>query len=74
MKLTLKKNKTNEIMPAFTTPATALSRGKSSALIKKVCDTNENLLIIKNSEPYAVVLSYKKYIDLIKSNQNGGKE
>lgn len=54
-------------MPEFNAPITDLSRGKAASLLKKVHEEDNNLLIIKNSKPYAVVLSYKKYVDLIES-------
>ncbi len=53
-------------LPKFIASATELNRGKASSLIKKVHDTNENLLIIKNSKPYAVVISYDKYNEISK--------
>lgn len=41
--------------------ATDLNRGKASAYIKEVHDSNCDVMILKNSEPYAVIISIDKY-------------
>ena len=45
--------------------ATDLNRGKASACIKSVHDTNCDAVVLKNSEPYAVIISIEKYNQLI---------
>ena len=48
--------------------ATELNRGKASSYIKTAHDNNVDMVIIKNSEPYAVILSIENYHKL-KENQ-----
>ena len=52
--------------------ATDLNRGKASSCIKKVHDDNCDTIILKNSEPYAVIISVKRYEEMlrIESQQN----
>lgn len=47
--------------------ATDLNRGKASSCIKKVHDDNCDTIILKNSEPYAVIISVKRYEEMLKS-------
>lgn len=49
--------------------ATELNRGKASAYLKNVHDNNCDTVVVKNSEPYAVIISVEKYHDLI-NNQD----
>ena len=55
------KKRLNEL---FTAPATDLCRGKAPSLLREMHETGKDLIVIKNSKPYAVVLSYQKYIEL----------
>ena len=48
--------------------ATELNRGKASACLKNVHENNCDTVVVKNSEPYAVIISVEKYQSLI-SNQ-----
>lgn len=41
--------------------ATDLSRGKAANCLKIVHDTNIDTLVLKNSEPYAAIISIEKY-------------
>lgn len=41
--------------------ATDLSRGKAAKCLKKVHDTNSDTLVLKNSEPYTVIISIERY-------------
>lgn len=60
--------------------ATELSRGKAASYLKKVHDMDMDLVIVKNSEPYAVLMSVEKYekmqgeIDRLKSYINNISE
>lgn len=45
--------------------ATELNRGKASAYLKEVHDNNEDLLVMKNNEPYVVIVSMERYEKLI---------
>lgn len=55
----------NEIGGKTFVKATDLNRGKASSCIKTVHDTNCDAVILKNSEPYAVIISIEKYNQLI---------
>jgi len=52
--------------------ATDLNRGKASSCIKKVHDDNCDTIILKNSEPYAVIISVERYEEMLRneSQQN----
>lgn len=54
--------------------ATELNRGKSSSSIKKVHDDDCDLLIIKQSTPYAVIVSYDRYTKLMYAYEKMGRE
>lgn len=57
--------------------ATDLNRGKASGCIKQVHDSGESVIILKNSEPYAVIVPldfYNAYYDLLKLVENYKKE
>ncbi len=41
--------------------ATDLNRGKASSCIKNVHDNNCDAIVLKNSEPYAAIISIEKY-------------
>lgn len=56
----------------FTAPATDFCRGKSSSLIKKVHAENKDLVVIKNSKPYAVIISIERYQKLLEHFQEKG--
>lgn len=45
--------------------ATALNRGKASACLKNVHDNDLDTVVVKNSEPYAVIISVEKYHNLL---------
>lgn len=49
----------------YTVSATDLNRGKASSYLKVVHEQNKNLIVIKHSEPYAVILSIQKYNELL---------
>ncbi len=49
--------------------ATDLNRGKASSCIKKVHDSNCDVMILKNSEPYAVIISVEKYEELTRLHE-----
>lgn len=44
--------------------ATELNRGKASSYIKKVHEDNCDTLVLKNSEPYAVIISVERYEEM----------
>ena len=48
--------------------ATELNRGKASSYIKKVHEDNCDTLVLKNSEPYAVIISVERYEAIQKQN------
>ena len=43
---------------------TELNRGKASSYIKKVHEDNCDTLVLKNSEPYAVIISVQRYEEM----------
>lgn len=45
-----------------TAPATDFCRGKSSSLFKEVYESEIPLIVIKNSKPYTVIISYDQYL------------
>ena len=49
--------------------ATELNRGKASSYIKKVHEDNCDTLVLKNSEPYAVIISVERYEAIQKKNE-----
>lgn len=55
----------NEIMYV---KATDLNRGKASACLKQVHDENRVMMVLKNSEPYAIIISIDKYRELLESH------
>lgn len=55
----------NEINSVNYVKATDLNRGKASSCIKNVHDNNCDTVILKNSEPYAVIISMEKYNEMI---------
>ena len=54
--------------------ATELNRGKSSKSLKDVHENNKDLLVIKQSTPYAVIISYERYQKLIKGEVDYGRQ
>lgn len=52
--------------------ATELNQGKSSSCVKRVHDTDCDTIVIKQSNPYAVIVSYERYIQLIKAYEKVG--
>lgn len=49
--------------------ATELNRGKASACLKNVHDNDCDTVVVKNSEPYAVIISVEKYKSLISDQE-----
>ena len=49
--------------------ATELNRGKASACLKNVHDNNCDTVVVKNSEPYAVIISVEKYQSLLNDQE-----
>ena len=49
--------------------ATELNRGKASACLKNVHDNDCDTVVVKNSEPYAVIISVEKYQSLINDQE-----
>lgn len=48
--------------------ATDLNRGKASSCLKQVHDENCDMMVLKNSEPYAMIISVKRYQELVEVN------
>lgn len=59
----------NEFSGILYVRATDLNRGKASSCIKNVHDNNSDTVIIKNSTPYAVIISVEKYQKLIDDHE-----
>ena len=47
--------------------ATDLSRGKAANCLKKVHESNEDTIVLKNSEPYVSIISIERYELLIEA-------
>lgn len=45
--------------------ATDLNRGKASSCLKQVHDEKRDIMVLKNSEPYAMIISIDKYQELM---------
>jgi len=52
--------------------ATDLNRGKASSCLKQVHDENCDMMVLKNSEPYAMIISVKRYQELVEVNNKRG--
>ena len=48
--------------------ATDLNRGKASAYLKQVHDNNCDMMVLKNSEPYAMIISIERYQELMETS------
>jgi prevent-host-death family protein len=44
-------------------------RSKTSELVNRAHDVTTGIMIQKNNEPYAVLISYDRYIDLIQAEK-----
>lgn len=49
-------------------------RSKTSELVEHAKEINRGILVQKNNEPYAVLISYDLYIDLLSQGERGEKE
>jgi prevent-host-death family protein len=49
-------------------------RSKTSELVEHAKEINRGILVQKNNEPYAVLISYDLYIDLLSQGDRGAKE
>jgi prevent-host-death family protein len=49
-------------------------RSKTSELIEQAKQINSGILIQKNNDPYAVLISYDRYIDLLEKEKKGSKK
>jgi prevent-host-death family protein len=49
-------------------------RSKTSELIEQAKQINSGILIQKNNDPYAVLISYERYIDLLEKEKKGSKK
>ena len=45
--------------------ATDLNRGKASSCLKQVHDKKCDIMVLKNSEPYAMIISVERYQELM---------
>lgn len=52
--------------------ATELNQGKSSSCLKAVHENNTDLLVIKQSTPYVVIVSFDRYNQLLEAYKNIG--
>lgn len=48
--------------------ATDLNRGKASSCLKQVHDENCDMMVLKNSEPYAMIISVERYQELMEAS------
>lgn len=48
-------------------------RSKTSELIEQAKEINTGILIQKNNDPYAVLIAYERYIQLLESEKKGRK-
>lgn len=48
--------------------ATDLNRGKASSYLKQVHDENCDMMVLKNSEPYAMIISVERYQELMEAS------
>lgn len=48
--------------------ATDLNRGKASSCLKQVHDENCDMMVLKNSEPYAMIISVERYLELMEAS------
>lgn len=44
--------------------ANIFNKGQSAKVFREICDNNELGLVIKNSEPYLVLIPYKKFEEI----------
>lgn len=51
--------------------AQMFNRGKASQAFKEVVDTKKVGLVIRNSEPYVIILPYDDYMDMLKKRKSG---
>ena len=58
----------NEISGKSYIKATDLNRGKASSCMKKVHDDNCDTIVLKNSEPYVVIISIERYEELLRKS------
>lgn len=65
----VKKKKTITITFA---KAAELSQGKSSQYLRQAHDNNADILVLKHSTPYAVLISYKRYLELTGNEESKG--
>jgi len=49
-------------------------RSKTSELIEQAKQIQTGILIQKNNDPYAVLISYDRYIDLLEKEKKGAKK
>lgn len=49
-------------------------RSKTSELIERSKDISTGILIQKNNEPYAVLISYDRYIALLEDDKKGNRK
>lgn len=48
--------------------ATDLNRGKASSCLKQVHDENCDMMVLKNSEPYVMIISVERYQELMEAS------
>ena len=48
--------------------ATDLNRGKASLCLRHVHDENCDMMVLKNSEPYAMIISVERYQELMEAS------
>lgn len=58
----------NEMNGMSYVKATDLNRGKASSCLKQVHDDNCDMMVLKNSEPYAMIISIEKYQELMEAS------
>lgn len=57
-----------DIVPEYK-PITDFLRGKASIIFREVADKDKVLIVNRNSKPQNVIISYKRYTELLKQEK-----
>lgn len=52
--------------------AAELSQGKAARYLRQAHETNADILVVKHSTPYVVLISYRRYLELIGNEESKG--
>lgn len=66
----MRKDEMNEVTFA---KAAELSQGKAAQYLRQAHECNADILIVKHSTPYVVLMSYERYLELTKRQVKKGK-